>query len=189
MKRSIENNLAREAVQIYGWHPPLDPSKGEIRLLSLHDSDDENASILGELHLASMEDKYTALSYVWGDRCNRRPIRLNGFATTITANLAVVLRRLRNEKKALKIWIDAVCINQTDSAEKSHQVQNAKMGTILWLGEAENNSDVAMKLISTASQAFFDEYYPLAPSPALQAVRHLLRRDWWKRMWVIQETM
>ena len=196
LQKSIEDNLAKEAVSIYGSYPPLDALKKEIRLLSLHDSEDGNAPLSGELHLASMEDECTAISYVWGDWCDRRSIRLNGIDTTIPANLEIVLRQLRNEKKALNIWIDAVCINQTDSAEKGHQVQKmgdiyryAKRGTILWLGEADNHSDMAMELIFTVDQTFFDQYNPQTSSPALQAVRDLLRREWWRRMWVVQETM
>jgi Heterokaryon incompatibility protein (HET) len=195
-RKSIQDALATEALSIYGSHPPLDASKKEIRLLSLHNTEDATAPLSGELRLASMEDNYTAVSYVWGDWCNRRPIRLNSIDTTITASLEIVLRQLRNEKKAVDIWIDAVCINQTDNTEKGHQVQKmgdiyqyAKKGTILWLGEIQNNSGEAMELISTANQTFFDEYNPKVPSPALQAVEHLLKREWWKRMWVIQETM
>lgn len=196
LKRSIHDALARESLYIYGSHPSLDPLEKEIRLLSLHDSEDTNAPLSGELHLASMEDDYTALSYVWGDWCDRRPMRINGFDTTITANLEIVLRQLRNERKALKIWVDAICINQTDIAEKGHQVQKmgdiyryANMQTIIWLGEEGNGSEEAMQLVSTADQTFFDKYDPQIPSPALQSLGNLLKRDWWKRMWVVQETM
>jgi hypothetical protein len=165
-------------------------------LLSLHDSDDGNALLAGELHVATLDDDYTALSYAWGDEHNRCPIRLNGFDTTITANLEIVLRRLRTEKKALNIWIDAICINQTNNTEKKHQVQmmsdiyrHANIKTIIWLGERENRSDEAMKFVSTANQTFFDNHDPKNPSLVWQALGHLLKRAWWKRMWVIQETM
>jgi hypothetical protein len=108
-RRSIQKNLAEEALNIYGSHISLNASEKDIRLLSLHDSEDENAPLIGELHLATLDDDYTALSYVWGDELKRRPIRLNSFDTTITANLRIVLKQLRDEKKARNIWIDAVC--------------------------------------------------------------------------------
>ncbi|KAH8707182.1 heterokaryon incompatibility protein-domain-containing protein, partial [Phaeosphaeriaceae sp. PMI808] len=120
----------------------LDPSNREIRLLSVHDSEDANALLSGQLQRTTLNDDYTALSYVWGDEHNRRPIQLNGVRTTITANLEIVLKQLRAEKKATKIWIDAICINQRDNTEKAHQVQmmgdiyrHANIRTIIWLGE------------------------------------------------------
>lgn len=196
LTKHIQESLAKEALKIYGSHAPLDNSKREIRLLSLRDSDDANALLIGELRIATLDDDHTALSYVWGDGSNRCPIGLNGFDTTITANLAIALKRLRSEKKALNIWTDAICINQTDKTEKSQQVQmmsdiyrSANMGTIIWLGERENDSDEAMRFVSTANQTVFDNYDPKNPSFIWEALAHLLKRDWWKRMWVIQETM
>jgi hypothetical protein len=196
LTESIQGNLDKEALSIYGLYPPLDASKREIRLLSIYHSEDANALLSGQLQRTTLDDDYTALSYVRGDEHNRRPIRLNGVGTTITANLEMVLKQLRIEKKATKIWIDAICINQRDNTEKSHQVQmmgdiygHANIQTILWLGETENNSDEAMKLISIADKQFFTDYDPHTPSLALHGIRHLLQRPWWKRMWVIQEMM
>jgi hypothetical protein len=53
------------------------------------------------------------------------------------------------------------------------------------LGEAENHGEEAMKLVSTVDKANFEEYDPDIPSPALKGFAHLLKREWWKRMWVI----
>jgi len=46
-----------------------------------------------------------------------------------------------------------------------------------------------MDFVSTVNQESFDSYDPSNPSQAWQALRSLLEREWWKRMWVIQETM
>jgi hypothetical protein len=193
---SIQGDLAQEALSIYGSDLPLDSSKSEIRLLSLHNSDDENAHLSAKLERATLDDDYSALSYVWGDEHNRRPIQLNGVNTTITVNLEKALKQLRAEKKATKIWVDAICINQRDNTEKGRQVQMmgkiykcANVRTVLWLGEASNDSHEALKLIATADTQFFVDYNPSAASPALQALKILLKRAWWKRMWVIQEMM
>jgi hypothetical protein len=192
---SIHGDLDQEPRSIYG-DLPLDSSKSEIRLFSLHDSDDENALLSAQLERATLNDDYSALSYVWGDEHNQRPIQLNDVNTTITANLEKALKQLRAEKKATKFWIDAICINQRDNTEKSGQVQmmgeiykHANVRTVLWLGEADNDSHEAFKLIATADRQFFVDYDPSATSPALQALRILLKRPWWKRMWVIQEMM
>lgn len=68
----------------------------------------------------------------------------------ITNNLDAALRHLRYEESPRYLWIDALCINQANNAEKSKQV--ATMGTIFrnadrvtaWLGPKESNSDLAM---------------------------------------------
>jgi hypothetical protein len=192
---SIQGDLDHEAMSLYS-NLPLDSSKSEIRLISLHDSDDANALLSGQLERATLNDDYSALSYVWGDDHDRRPIQLNGVNTTITANLEKALKQLRAEKKATKIWVDAICINQRDNTEKSHQVQimgetykHANIRTVLWLGDAENDSHEALQLIATADAQFFVDYDPSVASPALQALKILLKRAWWKRMWVVQEMM
>jgi hypothetical protein len=115
---SIQGDLDHEAMSLYS-NLPLDSSKSEIRLISLHDSDDANALLSGQLERATLNDNYSALSYVWGDDHDRRPIQLNGVNTTITANLEKALKQLRAEKKATKIWVDAICINQRDNTEKA----------------------------------------------------------------------
>jgi hypothetical protein len=65
--RLIRKDLAEEALNIYGSHISLNASEKDIRLLSLHNNEDENAPLGGELRLATLDDDYTALSYVWGD--------------------------------------------------------------------------------------------------------------------------
>lgn len=136
-------------------------------MLFFYESNDKDALLEGELRLATLNDDYTALSYVWDDWYNRCPIRLNDFDTSFIANLAIALRRLRTEKKAVKIWIDAISINQTDSIEKSHQVQlmadiyrHANIRTIVWLGEEGNYSNEAMQFVSIVNGT---EKFPEVP--------------------------
>jgi hypothetical protein len=74
---------------------------------------------------------YIALSYCWGDRTNSQRLKIGAYASflevNITDNLASALRALWNKKKIgvvhLRIWIDAICINQNDLYERSQQVQ------------------------------------------------------------------
>jgi hypothetical protein len=40
----------------------------------------------------------------------------------VTRNLEDALLALRKPKEARKLWIDAICINQMDKAEKAHQI-------------------------------------------------------------------
>lgn len=94
-----------------------------------------------ELYNAYLQDRphYEALSYVWGK--GRRLILLNGGFREVTANLEAALRRLRYSHDDRHLWVDALCIDQNNDIEKSHQVRlmreiysQTAMG-LLWLGD------------------------------------------------------
>jgi hypothetical protein len=69
---------------------------------------------------------------------------------TIRSNLASALRHLRYQYKPRTLWIDAICINQEDYAERGDAV--CHMGTIyklanrvvVWFGPEERNSEIAL---------------------------------------------
>jgi hypothetical protein len=58
----------------------LDPTKREIRLLELHPGV-QGEKILCDLMIISLSEDiyYEAVSYIWGDLSNLRPITLAGF--------------------------------------------------------------------------------------------------------------
>jgi hypothetical protein len=66
---------------------------------------------------------YEALSYRWGDPLDTQPIVCEGKRFNATTNLYLALHRLRYEaEEPRRIWIDAICINQMDVAERNQQV-------------------------------------------------------------------
>lgn len=67
---------------------------------------------------------FTTLSYVWGiDPPNSaHPIVCEDLQIPLTTNCHSALRHLRKKLGKLTIWVDAVCINQIDLAEKQQQV-------------------------------------------------------------------
>ncbi|KAF1999779.1 HET-domain-containing protein [Amniculicola lignicola CBS 123094] len=121
----------------------LDSSNPHIRLVTVHAGSwkDDIRCILHTVPFNSSTPSYEALSYVWGDKNSTRSIVLNGTKFMITENLWLALRRLRDPYASRILWIDAICINQDDDDERSHQV--SIMGKIygkctkvnLWLGE------------------------------------------------------
>ncbi|SPJ89772.1 uncharacterized protein FTOL_13133 [Fusarium torulosum] len=138
---------------------------------------------------------YVALSYCWGDGSLRQTVIVNGHQVSITESLATALRYMRNDKTSALVWADAICINQYDRDEKSVQV--AMMGDIyaqaslvwIWLGEPAGNSDLAMDFIRKAlGLDFTNPSYSLDPV-VWSAVKALLKRPWWGRLWVIQEAL
>jgi hypothetical protein len=61
----------------------------------------------------------------------------------------------RSLTQPLYFWIDAVCINQSNDKEKGCQVgrmadiYQQACNVIVWLGPADNSSDVAMDCLNT----------------------------------------
>jgi hypothetical protein len=100
---------------------------------------------------------YEAPSYVWGSEANPSYIgvssgRRSG-AVPVTQNLYVALRHLRYDQHPRTLWIDALCIDQTDNQEEAVQVLNmgnyfAKASRVIsWLGPEEAGSNKAIALL------------------------------------------
>lgn len=132
------------AFNIYKDVTSLSLQDEEIRMLHLECG--SGSSLLQcTLHKVSLQSvptpSYEALSYTWGDENDRREIVVNGYIVDVTFNLYSALCRLRLEDETRVLWIDALCINQTDLDERSQQVQLMRNiyttceQTVIWIGE------------------------------------------------------
>lgn len=135
-----------------GIYEYLSRTSPEIRVIEILPGPDDQP-VHCELHkqLLISNFRYAALSYVWGNPKITKDIIVNGQPFSATTNLASALWYLRkygfpkNEQtgEIHWLWIDAVCINQNDIPETSHQV--SMMGSIYrgassvlsWLGPPE----------------------------------------------------
>ncbi|KAK0642113.1 heterokaryon incompatibility protein-domain-containing protein [Cercophora newfieldiana] len=123
--------------------PPLDLNDRQIRILRLLPAPSWTDPIRCTLFTAYLDKNpfYEALSYAWGDPAVTRQVFLDGRVVNVTENLAAALRRLRRRFGDRRLWVDALCINQQDNNEKSHQVNLMKdiyakaPKAILWLGD------------------------------------------------------
>lgn len=61
--------------------------------------------------------------------------------------------------------------------------------TVVWLGESSDDSDLAMDLVEHASPEIFTAADFDPGAKIWDALRGLMRRPWWTRMWVIQEAL
>ncbi|KAF3769421.1 hypothetical protein M406DRAFT_36164 [Cryphonectria parasitica EP155] len=121
---------------------PLDPEIKEIRLFKLHAATAFDAKIRGHISYMSLNDpcQYEALSYRWGANDFTEEIEVDGQPFYVTKNLATILPYLRDETNEKTMWIDALCINQSDMAERSQQVPLMKeiytrcTTDLAWLG-------------------------------------------------------
>ncbi|RDW86011.1 hypothetical protein BP5796_04336 [Coleophoma crateriformis] len=173
---------------------------------------------------------YDALSYVWGSpdrqqslvlRMSERvwqgktlktmdPGRIQG-TISITANLHELLIELRHRRYDDFVWIDAICINQRDAAEKSMQIplmRNIYEETkrvLVWLGPADEVTQGALKILPNLTKIFEGidhRTYILDPSnletftakglpppdhAIWRAIGHLMAHPWFMRLWTLQE--
>lgn len=74
---------------------------------------------------------YVALSYVWGDAANTRTVVCDLTPTSVTLNLEQALSVIWKAHPSMRLWADAICINQDNIEERSNQV--SLMGDIFRL--------------------------------------------------------
>jgi hypothetical protein len=180
-------------------HARLNSSRSEIRLFQLEAGHFGN-DVEGRLRHYPLNacPPYIALSYVWGDPKDKRPILLDGRSLFLTVNLFEALQHIRDENRPIMAWVDAICINQDDNDERSQQVQMMKVifeaaeCVIAWIGPSYNDSDIAMEYIAKFAlpSANANELLHSAETsgPVVRnAVYDLFRRPYWERVWIVQE--
>jgi len=149
----------------------------------------------------SENPQYEALSYVW-DQVPCEEQRSIASEEGLATNLSRALKHLRrvDEPDGRVLWIDALCVNQNDIAERNHQV--TQMGeiyshaesVIVWLGVGNSGTGTAVGKLSTQSDTTYTYYKPSDVSPwthltILMAIRALCRQKYWTRLWIIQEVL
>ncbi|XTI82840.1 HET-domain-containing protein [Cenococcum geophilum] len=102
---------------------PLDTSKPHIRILKLHKGADDSP-ITCRLQIVSLDDnpEYETLSYVWGDPEKTKSIIIGGEIFNATENLVDFLHCLRQRIADRFLWVDAICIDQSNVEEKNRQL-------------------------------------------------------------------
>ncbi|KAE8149489.1 heterokaryon incompatibility protein-domain-containing protein [Aspergillus avenaceus] len=177
----------------------LPPEPYTTRMIRLLPGSDKNGIIQCEIldyDLAKAgegEHLYEALSYVWGSSDFTCSIILNGCKLRITESLHTALSYLRSSQLERVLWIDAVCINQKDTDEKNRQIPLMRMiyaqarRVIVWLGEACEDSDDALEAIDRFGRESQRESIEGGREKVRDACQKLLRRVWFRRIWVLQE--
>lgn len=106
-------------------YKPLNPKS--IRMLRLlpGEKTQDLRGIITHVSANLSEDGggYCALSYVWGTDDPTDEVITPDGSVEITPSLGKALRHLRQRTAVVVLWIDAICINQKDNVEKSHQIQ------------------------------------------------------------------
>ncbi|KAF4832826.1 Heterokaryon incompatibility protein 6, OR allele [Colletotrichum tropicale] len=183
--------------------------ENEFRVMCLYPVEDVNAPI--HITLEVYDDlryhEYETVSYTWGgengDSRLSQPVYVGPYWDILlqTRNCWEMLRHMRPWKGMRTIWVDAICINQTDMQERQGQV--AKMGGIY-----EKANRLVMYLGSdlvppTSKSSPYPRRHhlneldtltekPLLPSALLSSSKQfnlsdVLGREYFRRLWIIQE--
>ncbi|KAK5988898.1 Heterokaryon incompatibility 6-like protein [Cladobotryum mycophilum] len=182
---------------------PSLPTPNHIRLVFLQPGrDDEITCELVTTELQSAPP-YEAVSYTWGDPSDRRIIHIKTSESkelaefSVTSNCFAALRRLRLDDRPRSLWIDALGIDQSDLAERNHQVTlmsqiySQAAQVVIYLGEAGDNSNLAIDFMTerdNPSAGTTSLSFPKSTS-LIQALEKFFRRPWFTRVWVIQEVI
>jgi hypothetical protein len=140
------------------------------------------------LRIINLDDRpqFTALSYVWGNHApsHQHFIECENVKLPITENCHCALKHLRRKLGHFTIWMDAVCINQHDLAEKAQQIP--LMGDIysvakvvyVWLGQGTPETDRAMQYFATDRlEPFFEKNSPMAAAWFIKSSAYSWRRN------------
>ncbi|KAG4025422.1 hypothetical protein MFRU_058g00070 [Monilinia fructicola] len=183
-------------------HLTLDLKKTQIRLFRLLPGKSDRC-LRGTIAIHDFDSHgcpgYKALSYTWGPPHPTRDIDIDGKIFTIRENLWHFLSSIPNSKipwydsskgwKYVKegwLWIDQICIDQSAVEERNHQVNlMAKIYTkassvLLWLGPEADGSNQAIEAIKTGSDSIIQ---------CEKQVKSLFQRDYWSRLWILQEIL
>lgn len=173
-------------------HAPLDHSIQSLRVIQICSDLAEDGSLQCTISHATINHPFTCLSYCWGPATVTRQILLNGKPFLVRRNLYDFLEMQQRTQATPDVyWIDALCIDQTNTAERNHQV--AQMGAIfssalgvqIWLGKNEalvpifqhmKNPDTITDKEMTVVRSYSDR---------LQAF--ICENDYFNRAWICQE--
>jgi hypothetical protein len=217
-------------------HEPL-RSDNHIRLLKLfppgwpdrltervtHEEDTNIQCDIYQVSLPSVTTKgrpyFATLSYAWGDPKPSKQIRCGETMVSVPQSLYDALVYIRHPRTPRLLWVDCLCIDQTNSEEKGRQVQRmhriySESHCISWLGvESDRERDLAAMLpvlswFSDVSWSWYpkdqhetwhnvETHFKLNPLRGWsslcdlpwEALYRCLNREIFSRLWCVQETL
>lgn len=166
-----------------------------------------------EVDLAT-QPSYECLSYCWGRSKRTKMLCMDERMIPITANLSSALHCLQYEDRPRLLWVDFVCINQEDPHECNSQVQlmydifSSAQKVVAYLGVEADGSErildilekicLASERIRTnpdlqklhGTDSALEPYgLPSGEDAFWEALRKFLSRDWFFRVWILQEVV
>ncbi|KXH45040.1 HET domain-containing protein [Colletotrichum simmondsii] len=194
-------------------YEPLDLGIRSFRLLILYPGDDDEIRCDIFQAVLELDDliPYEALSYAWGGIDRTESITANGKKLPITERLFTALIHLRTQQARI-LWVDAICIDQDNFAERGHQVgqmagiyRQAEQ-VLIWLGPGSADTALLMEELAILHEASTQQrrrddtdwarvrwtclqlgYSDARKLSCQSGLQQLLQQAWFTRVWVIQE--
>lgn len=184
--------------QFYKYEPI---TQNQIRLVRLVCTDTPTLQLeFMVVDLINLPDKrFTALSYTWSDQIPEVPCLIGNKILLFTPNVEAFLRqhhfnRALGRSSVTNVlswyWIDALCINQADTSERSAQVNlmrdiyRESDSVTIWLGHATFRTKQAfedVKMLCESSKAAEQVFSPAS------SLADILGHPYWTRSWILQE--
>jgi hypothetical protein len=188
------NDTGEEKPEPPFQYPSLDTTTDGIRLLILRPG--ERGSRI-ECDLKSItfgaNPTYDALSYEWGDSTQHEPVWLNGSKVLVRKHLWQALNSLRNTNIRKAVWVDFLCIDQTNPLEKNRQIplmafiyRRARQ-VVIWLGSHNQPVDKEHEQKLGYAKSVDTRAKQLAEIKLEYFVHGLIHEGYWNRAWIIQE--
>ena len=177
------------------------PILKDFRILKLH-----RKSPTGNIR-CSMKDvflrdaiQFEAISYTWGDATATHTIQIDDSYYVLSGNAYNALSSLASATCSKYVWMDSVCIDQSNNEEKNQQIlimeeiYSRATCVVVWLGDSDDYhlafelQQELMYFIQTLTMTeLYVKYSPQTSTPKWQALNKLLRSPWFDRIWVVQE--
>ena len=203
-------------------YQPLDLARSSIRVLRLQPRNSDGRLRCDLRETTIQKAKYRALSYMWNPKtgCSEdagknssRTIEIKGMRHTIGENLWQFLKVAETRYARKPLWIDALCIDQSNPDERNHQVRQMSQiysratEVLIWLGPGDEDTDMFFDFLLGPLATFLDQSktgnrISLCASKVTaewmrMPVQHRRRLSWgalkffrneyWSRLWILQE--
>ena len=179
-----------------------------IRVLKVLPSSSDRVIHCSLQHM-TLSKEHVCLSYTWGQGSANQKITINGRRLFIRDNLWDFLQRSRQDMTNLMLWIDAICIDQNNIAERNHQVNlmaeiySSAKCVLLWMGPLSPKLKKMAQIVSkwplpTESDDELGLQIRLAPDEEailergtdwLPAFQTMEQSAYWDRVWTLQERL
>lgn len=165
--------------------PPISQDS-QIRLLRILPGNfDEPVKCEIAAESLSSHPEYDAISYTWadddGDASECCSVLVAGRPIPVTRNCEMALRRVRMRFSTRRVWIDSVCIDQGNVAERGHQVglmpkiYSGARAVVMYVGEATPDSADLMVRLENGGSLMACNWLDITS------------RRYFNRLWILQE--
>lgn len=137
-------------------------------------------------------------------RMQPKEIMVNGNRYQVGWNLYQVLEHIAKKlyeqdakwEARNRWWIDAICIDQNNDAEKEAQLRIMRhiyasaAEVIAWVGPGNPNTNPTMRVLQSIEQETFLSIFKSKPyerSRIFHTLEDLFNRPYWTRVWILQE--